>query len=107
MKDIELLRQLRFPWTKIAKILGMSRATLYRRLDEDGVEKDTIFTAISDGKLDQVLLSIKENHPTDGEVMMMDHLTSRGVHVSRARLRASIHRIDHDNTIARRSVCVC
>ena len=65
---------------------------------------ETFFTEISDGELDRVLLQIKANHPTDGEVMMLGHLTHRGVFVPRARLRASIHRVDHENTMATRSV---
>ena len=37
---------------------------------------------------------------------MIGHLAHRGVIVSRARLRASIHRVDPDNTALRRSIVV-
>lgn len=38
--DIEYLRSLRFSWTKIANILGISRSTLYRRLSEEEISDD-------------------------------------------------------------------
>ena len=106
IEDVELLRQLRFTWSKISEILGVSRAALYRRLEEEGVSRETFYTSISDNDLDRLVLDIKALHPNDGEVMMMGHLTSRDICIPRARLRASIHRVDHDNTVARRSVTV-
>ena len=45
--DIEFLRGLRFSWTKIASTLGISRSTLYRRLEEEGVSGDVHYTDIS------------------------------------------------------------
>ena len=36
-EDIVALRALRFLWTKIARILGISRQTLYRRLQVYGI----------------------------------------------------------------------
>ncbi len=107
LKEVELLRCLRFRWTKIAQILGVSCATLYRRLDEEGVSRDRFYTDISDNELDRTIEEIKQRHPKDGEVLMAGHLTSRGMFVSRALLRASIHRVDPVNTAARRSVTVC
>lgn len=44
---IEFLRGLMFSFTEIARLLGISRATLYRRLDESGVD----YTAIVIQKL--------------------------------------------------------
>ena len=49
---------------------------------------------------------IKVDHPHDGERLMSGHLAHRGVIVPRARLRASIHRVDPDNTALRRSIVV-
>ena len=50
---------------------------------------------------------IKETHANDGEVLMAGHLTTRGILIPRSRLRASIHRVDPENTEARRSVTIC
>ena len=100
IEDVELLRQLHFTWTNIAEILGVSRATLYQRMDEEGVLRDRFFSDIHDSELDRMLHDIKVNYPNDGEVMLMGHLTCRRIYVPRARLRASIHRVDHSNTVA-------
>ena len=106
MVEVELLRCLRFRWTKIAEMIGVSRATLYRRLDEEGMSHDLTYSTISDRNLDETVEAIKQNHPNDGEVLMAGHLTSRGINVPRARLRGSIHRVDPVNTAARRSVTI-
>ena len=106
VEDIEYLRGLRFSWTKIAKILEISRSTLYRRLEQEGISQSTVYTDISDVDLDRVIASIKQTHPNDGERMMTGHLTTRGIIVPRARMRASVHRIDPINTAIRRSVTV-
>ena len=106
VEDIEYLRGLRFSWTKVAQILEISRSTLYRRLEQEGISQSTTYTDMSDVDLDQVIESIKQTHPNDGERMMTGHLTARGIIVPRARMRASIHRIDPIGTAIRRSVTV-
>ena len=63
---------LNFKWTKIASILSISRSTLYRRLYEAGIFcKDC--TLMSKENLDELIQSIKQNHPNDGEVLMQGH----------------------------------
>ncbi len=106
VEDIEYLRGMRFSWTKIAEILGISRSTLYRRLEEEGIECDRQYTVISDYDLDRVLESIKQAHPNDGERLLIGHLTRLGIVVPRARVRGSIHRVDPINTAVRRSVTI-
>ena len=106
MDEVELLRHLRFPWSKIAVILGVSRSTLYRRLEEEGISRESFYSDISDNQLDKVIEEIKETHANDGEVLMAGHLATLGLLVPRSRLRASIHRVDPENTAARRSVTI-
>ena len=106
IEDIEFLRALRFPWTKIANLLNISRSTLYRRLEENCVSREVYFTEISDRELDRIILRIKLDHPNDGERMMSGHLVSRGIFVQRTRLGASIHRVDPANTALRRSIAI-
>ena len=103
---IEFLRGLRFSFTEIARLIGISRATLYRRLNEAGVSHCCSYTDISDSDLDSVVERIKITHPNDGECLMSGHLTQRGIIVPRARLRASIHRVDPENTALRRSIAI-
>ena len=104
--EIEFLRNLRFSFKEISKILGISRATLYRRLDEEGLSSSCAFSDISDQELDSYLVTIKHSHPNDGERLVAGHLCRLGITVPRSRLRASIHRVDPENTAARRSITV-
>ena len=87
-------------------MIGVSRSTLYRRLDEEGIGQTIIYTDINDGNLDHLIREIKLQHPYDGERLMAGHLARYGVRVTRARLRSSIHRVDPINTVIRRSVTI-
>ena len=106
IEDIEFLRSLRFSFVKISQILGLSRATLYRRMEEEGVTRISKYSDISDADLDREVIDIKAQHPNDGERLLIGHLATRGVIVPRAKLRASIHRVDPENTAIRRSVAI-
>ena len=104
MYEVEFLRSLGFTWTTIAEMLGVSRSTLYRRLEESNLSLQG-YSNISNSQLDSLVNEIKHNHPNDGEVLLAAHLRSRDVHVPRARLRASIHRTD-PNVASRRHLAV-
>lgn len=101
-EDIDNLRALNFSWTKIAKILGVSRQTLYRRLEDYNIPCSD-YSTISPTELDEVIKDIKRDHPNDGEVMVQGQLVALGIRVTRSELRASIHRVDHENTQLRRT----
>ena len=100
---MEFLRSLRFSWSQLANILGISRSTLHRRLDEEGVRHLTSYTEISDAHLDQVVERVKRTHPNDGERLLIDHLAQDRISVPRVRVRASIHCVDPE---LRRSITV-
>ena len=85
------MRSLRFSWTKIAEIVGVSRRTLYRRLDEWQLPQHTHYSAISNSDLDSLVSAVRSQNPTSGEVLLMSQL---GVRVQRSILRASLHRIN-------------
>ena len=81
--------------TKVAKILGVARQTLYNRIKGcSDPEAFYRYSEISDAHLNSAIRSIKESHPNDGEVMVAGYLVSRSIRVPRVRLRASIHRVD-------------
>ena len=100
--EIVHLKELNYSWTKIAEILQISRQTLYRRLQQFGIDPCK-FSLISESDLDDVIKDIKVSHPSSGEVMMQGHLMHRGIKVPREKLRSAIHRVDHDNTVNRRT----
>lgn len=104
--EVEYLRSLRFSWTKIASILCISRSTLYRRLQDENISQDTQYSNITNLELDQKIKAIKEVYPNDGERMIIGHLLSSGLILQRARIRASIHRVDPINTALRRSITI-
>lgn len=106
IEEIEYLRGLRFTWTKIAELLGISRSTLYRRLEEEGIDTTSTYSDISTDDLDRMVESIKQTHPNDGERLIIGHLHRCGILVPRAKVRASIHRVDPINTAIRRSTAV-
>ena len=61
------------------------------------------FTNVSELELDELLRDIKVGSPNFGEVMLQGRLLHIGIKVSRAVLRAAIHRVDHANTVQRQS----
>ena len=104
--EIEYLRTIGFHWSEVALLLGSSRSTLYRRLSELGIDPHLHYSSITDSQLDREIRAIKLQHPNDGEVLVAANLRSRGIHVQRSRLRASIHRIDPDGVETRRRIAV-
>ena len=94
------LRALNFTWTRIAAIMGLSRSTLYRRLQEAGIAPNDR-TPLSNQQLDEIIQSIKLDDPNDCKVLMQGHLIRMGIKVTCELLRNSIHRVDHINTVAR------
>ncbi len=103
--EILEIRSLHYKWNKIASILGISRATLYRRLEENGRSSQD-GSMLDDNELDDVISGIKRDHPNDGERLVCGHLRARGLKVPRQAVRDSIHRTDHENVIARRCTVV-
>ena len=67
------MRKLNYSWSKIARMLGISRQTLYRRLKEFNIPSND-YSTISCNELDDIVKEIKVNHPNDGESMMQGHL---------------------------------
>ena len=100
--EVQSLRALNYSWKKISELLGISRSTLYRRMNEAGISTDD-YTDISPNNLDGVVQNIKKDFPNDGEVLLRGHLLGTGIKVKRKELRNSIHRVDHEKTIARQS----
>lgn len=67
------LHAFNYTWSKVAEILNISRATFYGTLEKAGVSTDDR-TYLSDADLDDLIRSIKQDHPNDGEVLIHGHL---------------------------------
>lgn len=98
LAKISELRKLNYKWTKIASLMKISRATLYRKLKQYNILS---YTEISENELDELMQYIKIDHPHDGEVMMQGHLLSLNVKIRRKHLRESIRRVDPAGVISR------
>ena len=105
LSQVNELTSMGFSKSNIAKMLGISRKTLYNKtVGQPSVMPK--YTAMNQAELDSVILSIKENHPKDGEVMITGHLLSKGIRVPRSRVRASIHRVDPCGVALRKSIAI-
>ena len=64
------LHALNYTWTKIASLLDRYiSSTLYRRLKDADISSDD-HPHLSDIELDNLIRSLKEDHPNDGEVLI-------------------------------------
>lgn len=95
------LRSLNFSWTQVAEILGVSRATLFRRRRELGIQDFNILSPMDDDQLRMFVGQVREEFPSIGESLVIGRLHSEGYHVPRARVRSAIRITDPINTALR------
>ena len=86
-------------------MLDISHPTLYCRLQEFNIDTDE-FTNISEPELDQIVKQVRNEHPNTGEVILQGLLEHKNIKVPREKLHTAIHRVDHTNTVSRRSSVV-
>ncbi|CAB3999437.1 uncharacterized protein LOC110247927 [Paramuricea clavata] len=91
---IEGLQELGFSWSKIARMIGISRITLYRRRLALGIGNEVEFNQLEDHEVDELVASIIQLSPNSGEVMVRGALRARGVKIQRWRIRESLMRVD-------------
>ena len=89
-----------FSWADIARILGVSRMTVYRRRRELGMMTDEL-SPVSDEQLEWELAEMRRHHPQYGETLAFGHLRSKGYRVTHSRLRQAIRTTDPINTALR------
>ena len=58
-------------------------------------------TQMPDQQLDDLIRSIKIDHPNDWEVLLKGHLLRMGIRITRHALREAIHRVDHQGVLCR------
>ena len=94
------LRGYYFKWESIAKMFGIHRATLWRRIkDCDFYAESNV--SVSNEELDDLIKSIKNEHPLSGERIIIGILRAKEVSVQRWKTRESIHRVDLINRAIR------
>jgi len=99
---LEDLRGFGFSWQKIGDILGVSRWTIYRRVQEYGLTYMSDFSLMSDGELDNIVSEYMNQHgKTTGQSYITGYLRSKGLRVQRSRVRQSMARRDPENAALR------
>lgn len=79
------------PQTELARILGVDRKTLKKRLDELNI--DIGYSKISDNDLDSLIKEYHDQNPTGGRGYVTGWLRSTyGLHIQQDRIRASMVR---------------
>ena len=89
------LHDLGLAWKDIAAAMGVSRKTLYNHLSAAGLSTTRpTYSDIADEDLDNVVQEICTSHPFSGSAVVQGHLETRGIHVQRSRVQASLRRVD-------------
>lgn len=106
-ETLEELRALGFSWTKIAEFLGVSRWTVYRRVEKFNLQEMQGFSDLSDERLDNMVSSYMSTHGTaTGQGYVAGYIRALGYRVQRQRIRESMVRVDPQNTVLRWGVLV-
>lgn len=92
-EQLQYLRSLSFSWTAIAKMLSISRMTLYRRRVEYEMLDDQQ-SSISNQQLVESVQQILTEHPHVGQSFILGRLRSLGYRVCRERVRQAIRFLD-------------
>ena len=99
-EQLEYLASLSFTWTDIARLLGVSRMTVYRRRRELGMLDEPPRT-LDDNELRRFITELRRESPNVGEVIVLGRLRSNGMRVPRERVRQMIRETDPINTALR------
>lgn len=106
-EHLQSLLELRLPATCIADILGVSRRTLYRRMQELNMSVRNLYSTITDAALDALVQAIKSRLPHAGYHIVKGCLSAEGHHVQWTRLKASMHRVDTQGILSRMTTMGC
>ena len=92
---------------RIASILGVSRWTISRRVDESGLSHLQMFSDISDNDLDNLVRDFMSRHSAiTGEPFISGYFCTKKYHIQWSRVRASINRVESSNTALRSGALV-
>lgn len=95
------------PMASISSFLGISRATLYRRMAENNISIRGLYSACSDPELDALVSQIKNWAPHSGYRSVKGILEGMGHRVQWDRVRAAMHRVDGLGALERMTQLGC
>ena len=83
-----------FKGSDVAKMLGVSGKTVYRRLREFEIPVRTTYSSINKEELNTLIVDILHDFPNCGYKTMRGHLLSKGHKVQEERIREAMRRVD-------------
>ena len=92
--QLQFLIAMNFTVPAIAQLLGVSRATVTRRMNTFGIGVRQMYSRISDDRLDELVREITMEFPRAGYRFIRSHLRARGYRITERRVRHSLGRID-------------
>jgi len=96
-----------YSMAKISRMFGVSRWTIYRRIQSYGLQNTVQFSLLSDAELDELVLEYMGRHGfTTGRTYLAGYLKSVGLRVQRRRIRECLARVDPANTALRWGIVV-
>ena len=101
------LVELGLPSSCIARLLGVSRATLFRRMTENDISISASYSGCTDDELDSLITTIKSAMPDAGYSVVRGALLAKGHRVQWERVYASMHRVDSVGVLARMTQMGC
>lgn len=99
--QLKYLIDCRFSVPQIAELLGVSVSTIRRRMTAYNLSIRATYTAITDERLDELVVSVQQQFPNWGNRQMYGHLLSRGIRVQYHRVRESQSRVDPEGSVMR------
>jgi hypothetical protein len=90
--------------TQLARVLGIHRNTLKKRMDESGVHLN--YSSIEDVDLEMLVKAYKVQKPDAGFRYVRGHLRSAGIRVQKQRVLDSLKRVDRIGQFIRRRAVI-
>ena len=100
----EILRFLfdkRFTVKDVATLLGVSKRTVERRMNEFGLQISNCYSDINNSDLESIVRNLTEEFPNIGYKRMLGILLARGLRIQQERIRAVMQRVDPEGTLFR------
>lgn len=98
--QLEFLIEQGFRINDIGNMFSCSRRTVERRMNAYCISSDR-YSLMNDLELDTVVKEITVLFPPCGEKSIYGRLRSRGIHIQRERMRASLRRVDPSGVLSR------
>lgn len=78
----------------VASLLGVSEATIFRKMNENAISTKILFSSMSDEKLDNKVAELKARVPHAGYRLVKGLLQSEEHHIQWNGIKGCVHRID-------------